>query len=103
MNNHEAITKAVEAMTPMVTNETQAWNLWNYLNSSPEFIEAFQRMHGALPSAAKAAVADAVWEELEEALEGPLHLDLNEVDENKEFQALVERVTKKVIQNLNGS
>lgn len=103
MNIHETVTKAIDAMTPMVANETQAWNLWNSLNSSPEFIEAFQKMHGTLPANAEDSVTEAVWEELEDALEGPLNLDLNEVDENKEFQALVERVTKKVIKNLNGS
>lgn len=101
MNIHESVTKAIDAMTPMVSNEAQAWNLWNSLNSSPEFIQAFRLMHGILPNNAKAAVTDAVWEELEEALEGPLKLDLNELDENREFQALVERVTKKVIENLS--
>lgn len=102
MNNHEAITQAIQAMTPMVANETQAWNLWNSLNSSPAFIEAFQRMHGKLSLEARDAVEDAVWEELEEALEGPLHLDLNEVDESQEFKELVERVTKQVLFKLNG-
>ena len=36
---------AVEAMTPMVTNETHAWNLWKHLNTSTPFIAAFRALH----------------------------------------------------------
>lgn len=41
----DLIERAVAAMTPMVTNSTHAWNLWNYLNTSEAFIAAFRACH----------------------------------------------------------
>ena len=38
----------------------------------------------------------AVWSALEPFLEGPIHLDLNDVEENKQFAAIVLAVTKAV-------
>jgi hypothetical protein len=103
MEEKDRVLRAVESMTPLVTNETQAWNLWNSLNSSPEFIEAFQYSHGKLPTNAEELIEDAVWEELEEALEGPLHLDLNDVDDSREFRELVSKITKQILFNLKGA
>jgi hypothetical protein len=103
MKEKDLVARAVKGMVPLVANEAQAWNLWNSLNASPEFIEAFQHSHGKLPDNAEEIIEDAVWEELEEALEGPLKLDLNELDESEEFQALVKRVSKLVFSKLNGA
>lgn len=102
MDNYEAITKAIEVITPLVGDESKAWILWNTLNGSPDFIEAFQRIHGNLSKSARDVIEDAVWEELEEALEGPLHLDLNDLDDSREFQALVTRIRKQIIFKLKG-
>jgi hypothetical protein len=47
LTNHDAIEAAVSDITRSVGNETLAWNIWNNLNGSPAFIEAFLRLHPA--------------------------------------------------------
>lgn len=41
----ELVEAAVAAILPNATNETHAWNIWNNLNGSPEFITAFKYFH----------------------------------------------------------
>lgn len=41
----ELVENAVKAILPNATNETHAWNIWNNLNGSPDFIKAFQYFH----------------------------------------------------------
>lgn len=42
---HEMIEAAIAEIVHSVGNPTLAWNLWNNLNTSPDFIKAFNRFH----------------------------------------------------------
>ena len=88
------IRAAVSSMTRSVTNETQAWNLWNNLNTDEDFIRAFLDVHS---EQVEERVHETLWELLEEQLEGPLKLDLNRLDQNQQFHELVNELTKSVM------
>lgn len=56
----ELVNAAVLAITPNFVNETQAWNVWNDLNGTPEFVAAFLRLHSASEPQPEQADPDAV-------------------------------------------
>jgi hypothetical protein len=65
-----SVEAAVAFLAPLVTNETQAWNIWNAINGNEAFVTAFMSLH--TPAATP---CEATAEQVEAALIREWHQD----------------------------